>query len=200
MNYKNNRYEIRSLLLKTQPNCVYCNCKLSNDSNKSLNFATLEHIVPQSRMGDHSVENLTLACPTCNSMRSSSDSFVGFQFKGSDINSFQSKEDISKILQVINLQKNLVFYNKIKKLANNGKELLSFLQSHKTIGVIKHILTNIIIDSITTQALKKMVNFINHLIFSTNKQMNKIKDVMINYNIELTEFTILDYGLIKQSY
>lgn len=199
MNYKTHKRKIRKSLLEQQPNCVYCNCKLSEDHN-SLNYATLEHIVPQSKMGKHSVENLTLACPTCNSMRSSLDTFIGFQFKDSDSPSFKYKEDVNKVLQIINLQRNLKNYQKIISLVNNPEILLNYLNSNKTIKFINHILNKIIVTTINHRVLQKMVKFLNQLISTTQKQMGNLIQIFNIYNIELIEITVLEFGLIKQSY
>jgi hypothetical protein len=45
--------------------CVWCSCSLSH------NEATLEHAVPCSDGGSHRLENLLVACSTCNNSRRS---------------------------------------------------------------------------------------------------------------------------------
>lgn len=50
----------RNLWLRDEGKCQYCNVALI------LQKATIDHVVPKSRSGDHSWENLVLACGTCN--------------------------------------------------------------------------------------------------------------------------------------
>lgn len=50
----------RRRLLKANPRCAYCGCDLSRHT------ATLDHVVPRSKGGTDSIENLVLACQPCN--------------------------------------------------------------------------------------------------------------------------------------
>ena len=43
--------------------CHYCGCRIDTST------ATLDHIVPQSQGGTHSVANLLLACKPCNAKK-----------------------------------------------------------------------------------------------------------------------------------
>lgn len=49
--------------------CCYCEIPLSFEE------ATVEHIIPISKGGPDKLENLTIACPSCNNHRDSSYSF-----------------------------------------------------------------------------------------------------------------------------
>lgn len=200
MNYKNNRSLIRNQLFTEQKTCIYCNCSLEIENNKSLNFATIEHIVPQSKDGSQLIDNLTLACPTCNSLRSSQDNFVGFYFKTSTF--FESKEDISKVLQFINLQKNISFYNYIKKMVKNKsiKQLQDFLNINKEMGIVRYILKCILKDFDIAKVLNKIYNFLTCVLKDTEKLISDLLKIINKYDIELVEFTVFEYGLVKQTY
>lgn len=48
--------------------CHYCGSELVrwNDSERSWNSATIDHVVPRSKGGKHHVSNIVLCCWTCN--------------------------------------------------------------------------------------------------------------------------------------
>jgi 5-methylcytosine-specific restriction endonuclease McrA len=50
----------RNLWVRDDGRCQYCNVHLP------IEVATLDHVVPKSRGGSHSWENLVLSCGTCN--------------------------------------------------------------------------------------------------------------------------------------
>jgi 5-methylcytosine-specific restriction endonuclease McrA len=50
----------RRRLWQSHPFCVYCGCALT------LEVATLDHVVPLSKGGTNSADNLVLACQSCN--------------------------------------------------------------------------------------------------------------------------------------
>jgi len=51
-------------------NCCYCGVKLQKDDASSRdNYATVEHIVPVMLGGSSKLDNLTMACQTCNNNR-----------------------------------------------------------------------------------------------------------------------------------
>lgn len=54
--------------------CVFCERKVSDEvENSSENLATLDHIYPRSKGGDHSPKNLVTACKWCNDRKRSMD-------------------------------------------------------------------------------------------------------------------------------
>lgn len=55
----------RRKLVERSPRCVYCDCKLTQES------ATTEHALPQSEGGGNEPWNLWLSCAKCNTERSS---------------------------------------------------------------------------------------------------------------------------------
>lgn len=199
MNYKYNRKKVRLYLQNQQHNCVYCNCKLSFDDNSSLNFATIEHIVPQSRNGSQNIENLTLACPMCNSLRSNQDNFIGYSLNN-DQSYFSNKEDLNKTLQYINLKQNHQILNNILILINSGQieSLNDFLNSHKQYKFIIHIL-NLLTDY-SKKIFHKIRKFIENLMATTDNQSKSLESIIKHYEIELIEFSIFDYGLVKQKF
>ena len=66
MSSKRKQGKVR-LLLCGRPwvECHYCGCRIEPGT------ATLDHIKPQSKGGNHSVSNLLLACKRCNVKRGS---------------------------------------------------------------------------------------------------------------------------------
>jgi len=58
-NKKSNR-EKRAKLLKEDPYCYYCGCRLTLDDS------TLDHALPRSKGGTDEWSNLVLACYECN--------------------------------------------------------------------------------------------------------------------------------------
>lgn len=50
----------RRRLFKADPHCSYCGCELN------WGTATLDHVVPRSKGGTDSMDNLVLACQPCN--------------------------------------------------------------------------------------------------------------------------------------
>lgn len=51
-------------LLNKSNNCAYCNIKFNNDTEKSI-----DHIIPMSKGGQHSINNLIVCCKKCNSTK-----------------------------------------------------------------------------------------------------------------------------------
>ena len=51
--------DLEALYWKQQGQCSYCNDPLCG-------VADLEHLIPRSRGGQHTLENLVWACPSCN--------------------------------------------------------------------------------------------------------------------------------------
>lgn len=71
---KNRRRNIRKRLYDGQEGrCHYCKRPMAFNPAKTLqgNFATLDHIVPQSVGGRNSVQNFVLACRRCNEKKKS---------------------------------------------------------------------------------------------------------------------------------
>lgn len=59
---KNNKVTnniIKELLLFQDYKCLYCNCDITNGYH-------LDHIIPLSKNGDNSINNLCISCATCN--------------------------------------------------------------------------------------------------------------------------------------
>jgi len=53
-------------LFLANPRCYWCEIMVSFENS------TLDHVLPKSRGGDNSRENLVLCCPTCNNLKGSS--------------------------------------------------------------------------------------------------------------------------------
>lgn len=60
------RRDLRLRLLKDDPHCRYCRGRVHRRN------ATLDHIIPVSKGGEHTEANLVLCCATCNSRKSDS--------------------------------------------------------------------------------------------------------------------------------
>jgi hypothetical protein len=56
---------------KTQGHCWYCGCKLNLNPKITKYTATIEHQTPLSIGGTDAIENLALACFSCNSIKRS---------------------------------------------------------------------------------------------------------------------------------
>jgi 5-methylcytosine-specific restriction endonuclease McrA len=50
----------RIKLLESNPHCYYCDCEVTLESS------TVDHIIPRSKKGGNSMDNLVLSCYTCN--------------------------------------------------------------------------------------------------------------------------------------
>ena len=199
MNYKYQRKNIRKELKNIQNNCVYCNCKLSFDDSQDINFATIEHIVPQSKNGSQNIDNLTLACSICNTVRGDKDSFIGFQFKN-DQDFFLNKEDYKKTLQYCNLANNFSILNKLKKLAKAKKQdnMQVFLEQCPQYKFVKHIINLLV--KLSDKVWVHIQKFIDNLVLTTKNQMELLNNTIDQYQIEVMEFSIFENGLVKQKF
>jgi len=56
-------YELKELRVSQQDKCGYCNVELSSLASKDVH---LDHIVPLSLGGEHSINNLVYTCASCN--------------------------------------------------------------------------------------------------------------------------------------
>lgn len=50
-------------------NCHYCNCETRTDKNAGPLQRTVDHVIPVSFGGKDSLDNLVLACKSCNSRK-----------------------------------------------------------------------------------------------------------------------------------
>ena len=57
---------MRATLLAVDPHCKYCGHSLS------MVTATLDHVIPKSRGGSNTIENMVLACYCCNTKKGNS--------------------------------------------------------------------------------------------------------------------------------
>jgi len=65
--------KVRSLKRKYGPNCTYCEREMIFDTKQYHlhlpNYATLDHVRPKSQGGTARLDNLCLACSSCNNKR-----------------------------------------------------------------------------------------------------------------------------------
>lgn len=68
------RYELISVLNVIRPNCEICGVDLNMPTQTwNPDAATLDHIVPLSKGGSHSLDNVRCVCHLCNSLRGNRD-------------------------------------------------------------------------------------------------------------------------------
>lgn len=67
-------YEAISVLSVIRPNCQICGIDLDMPTDRwNPDAATLDHIIPLSKGGSHSLDNVRCVCHLCNSLRGNSD-------------------------------------------------------------------------------------------------------------------------------
>ena len=52
--------------------CAYCGIetKPKNKAKNGLEYTTMDHVIPLSKGGDHTMENVVIACNSCNARKS----------------------------------------------------------------------------------------------------------------------------------
>ena len=50
--------------------CVSCGCKVVKSDTYRPDQATIDHVIPMSKGGSHTVDNIVTMCHTCNSLKS----------------------------------------------------------------------------------------------------------------------------------
>lgn len=66
-----NRKELQEVI-KKQPKCYWCNCKIDYKNSKSFHF---DHYVPLAKGGSNTVDNLVVSCPKCNMSKKAKDPY-----------------------------------------------------------------------------------------------------------------------------
>ena len=67
MNSLNNaKKKLKRILAKQKGKCFYCDCRTYRQEQKLLPVATVDHVIPLSKGGTHSIKNLVVACSDCN--------------------------------------------------------------------------------------------------------------------------------------
>ena len=61
---------LKALLIRDNNKCQLCGCKVYRTKEWKANQATIEHIIPMSKGGGHTWQNVQLACQSCNSTKS----------------------------------------------------------------------------------------------------------------------------------
>jgi hypothetical protein len=59
-------------LVDITTNCYWCNCKLDKAINNGFH---IDHYLPLSKNGTHTLDNIVISCPTCNMKKGSKDPF-----------------------------------------------------------------------------------------------------------------------------
>ena len=67
--------QLKELYL-TAKNCYWCNTKLNKNNTH------LDHLMPLSKGGEHTLSNLVISCPTCNLQKNAKDPYEFAQEKG----------------------------------------------------------------------------------------------------------------------
>ncbi len=63
------RKELRKALVARTGHCAYCGRPFVHTSNRNNSRPTLDHVVPLSKGGKHTIDNLAVICFSCNSLK-----------------------------------------------------------------------------------------------------------------------------------
>lgn len=107
--------------------CVYCT-RVCSQENDSLNYPTIDHLVPVSKKGDFfNLKNWAISCKFCNGLKGDKNTFPVVQFSNPNI---ELTEEDGKIIKKYIQFSNQVMGLKIIEKMSSFNEVYSQLESN----------------------------------------------------------------------